>query len=52
MRPFKGFLSTSKCMFFDGTIMLSSVDSEDAKHVAKHICDEIEKTVSDLSKTS
>eukprot|EP00966_Prymnesium_polylepis_P125710 2906699-Prymnesium_polylepis.1 len=36
-------IGSAKGVFFDGTIMLSSNDHEDAKAVAKHICDAIEK---------
>ena len=36
-------VGNAKGMFFDGTIMLSSEDSEDATHVAKLIGDEIER---------
>jgi predicted nucleic acid-binding Zn-ribbon protein len=35
-------IGNSKGMFFDGTIKLTSSDSEDATHVAKLICDAIE----------
>jgi hypothetical protein len=37
-------VGNAKGMFFDGTIMLSSADAEDAKRVAELICAEIEKT--------